>query len=308
MKRPDFFLVGAPKCATTAMTEYCSQHPELFIPRLRQKDIPFFGDDLHRSRPKESLDEYLAYYREALPTQRAGEACVWYMYSSSAPTDIRAFAPNAQIVIILRNPVDMVYSQHSQLVYTQDEDIHDFAEALEAESDRRAGRRDTPMTGNVPKEAYYYTFLGEYSSHVARYFKVFGRDRVHVVIYDDLRDDTSSSVVETFRELGVDPAAPIDFRVVNASKVARSNRLQRMIQNPPARLVSIYRAATPERAHGELAHALVRINTRYQARPPMPRETRRILQRRFLPDVERLSSVLGRDLTGWCTEPTDVVG
>lgn len=307
MKRPDFFLVGAPKCATTAMTEYFRQHPGLFIPRLRQKDLPFFGDDLHRIRPKESLDEYLACYRRALPAQRAGEACVWYMYSNSAPYEIRTFAPNAQIVMILRNPVDMVYSQHSQLVYSQDEDIFDFDDALHAELDRRECRRSTPMTGNVPKEAYYYTFLGEYSSHVKRYFEVFGRDRVRVVIYDDLRKDTPGSVAEIFRDLGVDPEVPIDFRVVNASKVARSSRLQRVFQSPPAWLVSIYRAVTPERAHGELAHALVRINTRYQPRPPMSEKMRRFLQQRFLPDVERLSAVLGRDLTGWCTETTGLV-
>lgn len=303
MKRPDFFLVGAPKCATTAMTKYLYQHPALFIPRLRQKDLPFFGDDLHRARPKESLDEYLAHYRQASPTQRAGEACVWYLYSTSAPSEIRAFAPCAQILMILRNPVEMVYSQHSQLVYTQDEDILDFEEALRAEPDRREGLRATPMTGNVPTEAYHYTFLGEYSSHVERYFNVFGRDHVNVVIYDDLREDTLRCVAEIFRGLGVDPATPIDVRAVNASKVARSSRVQRVIQkSPPVKLVSIYRAVTPECAHGRVTQALVRLNTRYQSRPAMPMGVRLTLQQRFLPDVERLSTLLGRDLTGWCTD------
>jgi hypothetical protein len=126
MKRPDFFLVGAPKCATTAMTDYLSQHPDIYIPRLREKDVPFFGRDLDLGSRRESLEEYLSFYQDASPSQRAGEACVWYLYSEYAAEELRAFAPDAQILVFLRNPVDLVHSLHTQLVYTQDEDVLDF--------------------------------------------------------------------------------------------------------------------------------------------------------------------------------------
>jgi hypothetical protein len=297
--RPSFFMVGAPKCGTTAMNEYFRQHPELFIPQ-RQKDLAYFGEDLHRSRPRESLEEYLAYYERVAPGQRAGEVCVWYLYSPAATAELKAFAPDAPIFVMVRNPVDLLYSQHSQLVYSQDEDIEDFDEALAAEPDRRAGRRIPKATGNRVDEGLYYRFLGEYSPHIERYREVFGPDNVHVIVYDDLRADTPGVVRGIFEKLGVDPGAEIDYRVFNANKVPRSSWAQRLLREPPAGLERAFRTLTPKRLHGRLVPALVRANTRYEPRPPMTEETRRRLQEDFRPEVERLSALLDRDLTGWC--------
>ncbi|MCH9035408.1 MAG: sulfotransferase [Planctomycetes bacterium] len=44
MNKPDFFIVGAPKCGTTSLYEYLRQHPEVFMSRI--KEPHFFGRDL----------------------------------------------------------------------------------------------------------------------------------------------------------------------------------------------------------------------------------------------------------------------
>ena len=68
--------------------------------------------------------------------KRLGEASVWYLYSKTAAQEIYSFNPDAQIVVMLRNPADMLYSQHSQFLYNGNEDIEDFSEALAAEPER----------------------------------------------------------------------------------------------------------------------------------------------------------------------------
>ena len=84
---PDFFIVGAPKCGTTALYEYLRQHPSLFLPF--HKEPLFFGDDLTRRYGRLTTHEYLALFNEADEGQRIGEASAWYLYSESAAREIR---------------------------------------------------------------------------------------------------------------------------------------------------------------------------------------------------------------------------
>src|ERR1051325_3379611 len=108
-RRPDFFIVGAPKCGTTAMNGYLRQHPQIFMPE--RKDITYFGTDLKFERSRISYDEYISLFQDANDALRIGESSVWYMYSKTAAEEIKSFSPSASIIVMLRNPVDMLYAQ-----------------------------------------------------------------------------------------------------------------------------------------------------------------------------------------------------
>src|SRR3989339_415720 len=137
MRKPDFFIVGAPKSGTTAMCTYLKQHPEIFMPE--KKESHFFGTDLNSPRFIRDKKIYLSLFSKAKDERRVGESSVWYLYSKKAASEIKEFSPSASIIIMLRNPVDMLYSQHSQFLYNGNEDIACFEEALNAEQDRRRG-------------------------------------------------------------------------------------------------------------------------------------------------------------------------
>src|SRR5665647_751711 len=113
LKRPDFFIVGAPKCGTTAMNNYLAQHPDVF---MAQKEIHYFGSDL-KMRVKVSESEYLNYFQNAEEKKLIGEASVWYLFSEKAAAEIKAFSPQAKIIIMLRDPIDVLHSLHSQHLF-----------------------------------------------------------------------------------------------------------------------------------------------------------------------------------------------
>ena len=119
MRKPDFFIVGAPKGGTTAMNAYLGQHPEIFI--AERKELHFFGTDLDFSSPRITQEQYLSCFSEVQNEKRVGETSVWYLYSKQAAVEIKKFCPSANIIIMLRNPVDMLYSQHSQFLYNGNE-------------------------------------------------------------------------------------------------------------------------------------------------------------------------------------------
>lgn len=296
-KRPDFFIVGAPKCGTTAMYSYLQEHPQVFMPF--HKEPLYFGADLQRRYGQMTEEQYLALFADARPGQIAGEASAWYLYSQTAAREIHAFAPGAGIIVMLRNPIDVMYAQHSQLLFNRQEVITDFGEALEAEDERREGQRLPP--GPIRAENLFYRQMVRFADQLQRYLDEFGADRVHVIVHDDLRRDTPAQYRRVLEFLGVDPEFRPSFALRNTNKRPRSGGLQQMIYAPPRPI----RALAPWLRRSRLAHAvrgaLVTMNSRVEQRQQMDPALRRRLTEEMRPDVERLGALIGRDLSAWST-------
>jgi hypothetical protein len=110
---PDFFIVGQPKSGTTALYEILRQHPQLYMPEL--KEPVFMASDLIagvrratvRARPK-TLEEYLSLFAAAEPPQHAGEASSLYLWSRDAAANIVKLEPGARIIAILCEPASLL--------------------------------------------------------------------------------------------------------------------------------------------------------------------------------------------------------
>ena len=290
--RPNFFIVGAPRCGTTAMYEYLRAHPDVFMPYY--KEPVFFGRDLNkRSRTFDERD-YLDLFASSDGERRLGEATVWYLYSRTAADEIKAFAPDARIIIMLRHPVDMMYSLHSLMLLTGNEDIADFEEALEAEPERARGRRIPKGARRV--EGLQYRACGRYAAHVRRYLETFDDDAVRVITYDDFRGDPAAVYRRTLEFLGVDADFQPDFSVVNRNKTVRIRALQKVTAS---RAFIGLTNRLPGPVQHRLRKGLKRLNTRAETRPPMSPELRDRLTRELAPDVAELGELLGRDLSAW---------
>ena len=295
MRRPDFFIVGAPKCGTTALNIYLREHPQVFMsPR---KEAHHFGTDIYSPRWARGEAEYLALFAGARAEKRVGEASVWQLFSQRAAREIKAFEPHAQIIIMLRNPTEMIYSLHSERLYSVSEDITDFAAALAAEPDRRRGLRLPAYP--YPVEGLIYRDVGKYTAQVARFFNEFGRERVRVIIYDDFKRDAAAEFRATCEFLDVDAGFRPETKVINSNKRIRSRRVLSWIDSPPPFIRRLGAPLTPRNARHWVLRKIRRANTSYEPRAPMSEGLRRELQAEFAPEVERLSELLGRDLTHW---------
>jgi hypothetical protein len=291
---PDFYIVGAPKCGTTSMYEYLRQHPSIFMPF--HKEPLYFGSDLTHRYGRLTRAEYERLFVDAEPHQRVGEASAWSLYSTKAASEICESAPSAQIIVMLRNPVDVMHAQHSQLLFNRQENIIDFSEALEAEEDRVGGRNLPP--GPLRVENLFYRRMVCFGDQLQRYFDVFGRDRVHVILNDDLRADTPSAYRATLEFLGVDESFAADFDPANENKRVRIGWIQRLIWHPPfvRQVVPILRRIP---AVHSLRTRLLDLNSERTARATMDPALRRRLTEEFTPDVLSLGRLIGRDLSHW---------
>lgn len=301
MRKPDFFLVGAPKCGTTAMAQYLAARPDIFMAR---KEMHFFGSDLHFRRQfyRRNLEQYLAEFEGWKDQARGGEASVWYLFSKRAAAEIKEFNPNARIVIMLRDPVEMLHSMYYTFRWDGNEHLPTFEEALAASEDRRAGKR-------IKRQAYFlqglvYGEIARFAEQVRRYFNSFGRERVHVVVYDDLAVDINAVYRHTLDFLEVNSTRVENyFDPINSNKFVKSSAMRTIMSEPLLRSATLaIRPLLPRFIFGALQKVdekLRKMNSRDGQRPPLAPELRQRLQREYAPEVDRLSELLGRDLTHW---------
>lgn len=298
MAKPDFFLVGAPKSGTTSLYEYLRQHPDVFLPAV--KTPAFFSTDIPRRDAIRNEAEYLTLYSTVSTERRIGDASDDYLFSKVAPRAIKRFCPTADIMVILRNPVDNMYARHAQLLYAGVENIVDFERAIAAEPDRRAGRK-------VPRRAFpeqlLYTEWASYSYQIERYLREFGRDRICITLFDDLQSNPAAVYSRLLEFLGIDSGFRPEFEVYNPSKRIRSRLLQQLLRSPPEPLRRLVATVLPTGGREVTKRALRAANSVVASRVPLDPEFRKHLLERLAPEIERLEGLIGVDLHRWHESP-----
>ena len=210
---------------------------------------------------------------------------------------------------MVRNPVDMLPSLHSQYLFGGIEDLTDFEEALAAEPDRRNGRRIPPKNGAECGDcstARWFAFMSRSSATT----RCSGRDRVHVILFDDLTRNTEDTYKRTLEFLGADPGFVPPLWTMNPNKRVRSRHVQRLVAtllNPGSpirragtRLIPVHRIRNAMLTH--VVSVTTRANTSFAPRPPVDTPLRGRLAAELAPDIQLLGELLGRDLSHWYSD------
>ncbi|MEQ8396048.1 sulfotransferase [Thalassobaculum sp.] len=301
-RRPNLFVVGAPKCGTTSVCHYLDQHPEVFI--STPKEPLFFCTDQQHDEPwrVSDPDRYLALFEAGAGRRWRGEGSVWYLSSTIAARRIHNFSPDSRIVIMLRNPVDMAVSLHAQFLFSGNENIRDFEKAYSAQAARRRGRR-IPWRAHMP-EGLLYADVGRYAAQVERYLDVFPREHVKVLIFETFFRDVAAGYRELLEFLDIDVEFAPDLAAKNERHNVRSALLQRFLTKLPELWGQPESAAAGgsrstmrqrlERARARLQHFNMQ-GSSFRLTP----DIRRRLHADFADDIARLEALICRDLSVW---------
>jgi hypothetical protein len=303
---PDFFIVGHPKCGTTALYEMLRVHPQIFMPEL--KEPWYLASDMQprfppprSASPPETLEDYLALFSDAADGQRIGEASSAYLLSRAAASEIAALRPDARIVAILREPASFLRSLHLQLLRTHVESVKDLRRALELEPQRRDGRK-VPRRSHRPQLLMYSDHV-RYVEQLRRYREAFPAEQLLILIYDDFRDDNETTVQSVFDFLDVDSEIDVVPREANPTRVRmRSQHLDELLnmvsvgRGPATRAVkAALKAISSERLRDD-AMRLTRRRLILGRPPPADERLMLELRRRYAGEVVALSEYLDRDL------------
>lgn len=284
--RPSLFIVGAPKCGTTAWAQYLGAHPDIHISKL--KEPHYFCTDFPKLKKVSSDDEYLALFTPAVSETIIGEASASYLYSRDAAENLRRFAPDAKIIIFVRDRPGLLFSWHNQLLYNRVENRSDFEQAW-----RLSGKREPKDHGPACDERSFldYRSFGMLSNQVERYFDCFPEQQIRVFHLDDWSREPRQTYLEIMRFLGVADDRRTEFPRVNEAMRSRSKLVRLFFRKPPRAAAAIYRFV--RRLTGwdaaRLAEKISNLNSRKGYVTPMSQALRDEITRTYAQDNAMLT-------------------
>jgi hypothetical protein len=285
-----------PKCGTTALYEYLRDHPQIFLPSL--KEPHFFSEELRAHRSVFSWKDYVKLFAGAGPAHRAvGEASPYYLPSRVALPRIRSQMKDARLIVMLRPPDAFLRSLHSDMCWICCDDQPDCEMAWRLQDQRQAGQ-SVPRLCPAPWMLHYRE-LASFGSHLRRCYELFRRDQVLVLLLEDLQKSPQAVYEKVLAFLGLETDCRSDFPRVNASKRNRSVLLARcyesIYQSLPRGAIRIGK----QLGLGAVKRMLVRMNTQRSAPAEWRDGFRREVLRELDADIVELSRLLGRDLSHW---------
>jgi hypothetical protein len=299
LANPNFFIVGAPKCGTTALYEYLRPHPNIFMSPV--KEPHFFATDLGTYPQIKTQAEYTRLFAGSLPQHhRVGEASVYYLRSATAASNIRRFNPEAKLIAMFRNPVEMVHALHSQLLYWSEETISDFETAWRLQAQRAEGL-DLPATCREPF-LLQYAEVGRFGTQTERLLSIFPASQVKLIVYDDFAASPEKIYGEVMEFLDIPHDNRTEFPRINDNKRAGVTWLRNFIRKPPSPMRNVYRAlklTVGEQSMLAIKQKIVALNTVKERRPPLSPAFRHELVETFRDEVDLLGRILGKDLSHW---------
>ncbi len=192
---PDFFIVGAPRCGTTSLHEYLNQIPDVF---MCTKECGFFST--YSNGRVESYDEYYNLFSTAESNQLIGESTAIYLRDPETPKKIYQANPNAKIIFMLRDPIERAFSHYLMYVKNGYENLP-FSKKLEKYIENKANDN---FHNYIIMPSYYFNSINEY-------IRIFGKDNVKIIIYEEFAKKTKKIVTEILDFLNLDVELPTNL-------------------------------------------------------------------------------------------------
>ncbi|MFT6286164.1 MAG: hypothetical protein ACJA09_000907 [Alcanivorax sp.] len=302
---PHFFILGGPKCGTTSLFFWLQQHPDTFLPH---KEPNFLSRDIFDARDVPgAMKDWSEYLARLMPPEQqrkiTGESTPRYFYSDLALDILCRHPSQPRLIVILRNPIDLVYSLHGQMVREGVETETDFSRAwarsLAAQSEPGAWHS---VKGRVDCRLDYPMF-GRIGTRLQALQGVVGQGQLRILILEEGLTHTPDTVfLDVLDFLGLSPAR-IDTE-------RRNERVELRSANLNKRLIALrnairrFKAARGMDVRRSRGTGLMKLATKFNTRSPEPHNRlsnglRMELAEFFQEEVVMVEEVLGRPLTGW---------
>ncbi|MEJ7784166.1 MAG: sulfotransferase [Solirubrobacteraceae bacterium] len=285
---PTFLIVGAAKCGTTSLASYLRSHPAVFVPPA--KELYFFTrEDLWEA----GVEAYAAHFADAGDARAVGEATPDYMFFPWSAARIAETLPDVRAVVCLRDPTGRAHSHYLHWRDARGVERRSFARAVD---DELAGTIEEARERPHETPPYFgYLARGLYLGQLERLVALLGRQRVHVVLLEDLEADPAAVFAGVCRFLGVDEG----FRPPNLG--ARENAYLRW--RPQWLWHLLLRSKVLERMPQRMVRWLIFsvMPPRADDAPAMDPGVRQRLAAFYRPHNEALGAWLARDLSHWGT-------
>jgi hypothetical protein len=267
----DYVVIGAQKCATSWMYYCLRDHPGICVPS-KKLEAGYIGGAMFREKGEAWFFDRF----QPEPGQVTGDVSVEYLWDPDSAAALQPHAAKAQLIISLRHPVDRMVSGYFWLVRRGDLPNLPLEQGIAAVLRARPGFPD-PLDGPVDQAVR----RSLYGPQIRRFIEMFGADRIKVVLYEDIAQDSLTQIQDIYRTLGVDPT----FVPPSLNAAPKKNSYNRW-------LLAI-ESSTKSKVVAKLCNYAHQAITWVRPRPDiLPQHLRRELNTLFAPAIAETREVL----------------
>jgi len=221
---PDFYIIGGQKCGTTSLFMYLSEHN--LIHSAVAKDIRFFDKYFEKG-----IDWYRVYFPQSIQkcfvkniikeNFLTCDATERYLDHPHVPKRIQKITPNAKFIILLRNPIDRAYSQHTRVSGTGRDPLS-FEEAIEKEEERTKPEfkkmEENEMYWSGDYFRFSYLSRGIYVDKLERWFSVFPKEQFLIIQSEEFFKNTTEIYKQVLKFLDLSDFKLPEYKQIGKAK------------------------------------------------------------------------------------------
>ena len=290
--KPNFFIIGAPKCGTTSLSVYLSKHPEVVM--AHPKEPHYFSTDIENGRiPDQSV--YLACFAQDKTPIAVGEASTLYLYSKDAIQNILEFNPNAKFIVMLRKPIDIVLSFHQVALNYFGETETNLDTAWDLQIVRQNGKQ-------IPKgcpdaQLLMYGEIAKLGVQVKRLTDQVKQDQIKFIYFDEFVNKTDKVYCSVLEFLKVNKNHTPSFENHNPTRPIKFNKLTKIVNQA----VGLKKTVGIKKQFG-VAKNIHTVNVKEGSPKQMNRALKTIMNVYFEKDIQLLSDLMNKNLSDWSNQ------
>jgi hypothetical protein len=272
----DFIGIGAPRSATTWLTECLKQHPEIGFSKV--KETKFFSDE---RKYQKGINYYSSFFLN--DNQIIGEFSVQYLANPLTAVRIYDHFPQVKLIACLRNPVDMIYSFFWWLKGDGTLNFISFEDLID----------------NKPE----FLEQGLYYQHLRKYYRLFQTDQIQIILYSDIKNNSEQVLNRIYSFLEVHQGFLPDLvdrkinkqRKIRSKQLAEVGKLTQFFYDRGINFDLLRRTGI----HKKLVDLYNFVNRKEKKYPPLKDKTRKMLIDYYKSDIRKLEELIDQDLSHW---------
>jgi len=287
--KPNFFIVSGGRSGNVSLHNYFDEHPEVYMSVIKapgafgNKEKAYNG--MFDTKDKKA---YLNLFKGTENFKIRGEVS-HYFHDEQAAKELKAFNPKAKILIVVRNPIDLINSHYSNISDLRTLGGDTIIKCLQNLQSHTQGRL---LSDNL-----------RYAHYVKLWQKTFAKKQIYIIEFNELMSNLPREYSKICEWLEIDNQFQPIFKRHNPARWNRDEKKRKSViknvNKVPISFRVFLKKKLPKKLQERIRKKLNKYFTIAEGTSPIDLKTKAYIIKKYEPEIKALEKLLNRDLSNW---------